>query len=103
MVYKLIVAEEAHADIEEVVAYIVHKLKNPGAAGGFLAEVEHCYRCIAENPQMYSFCSDESLQRKGYRKAVIGNYLALYRVDEAQKIVFIVRVIYASRDYVKLI
>lgn len=103
MAYKLIASKEAHRDIDEIAGYIALELKDVQAAKGFLDDVEKSYRNAAGNPHMYSLCADERLQREGYRKIPIKNYLVLYRVDEAQKTVFIVSVIYGARDYTKLI
>ena len=103
MRYRLIVSKEAHKDIDEITSYIAHELNNTHAAIGFLDDVEASYRHVGEQPLMYSLFSDERLQKQGYRKIPIKNYLIIYRVDEAQKHVFIVRVIYGSRDYAKLL
>lgn len=103
MAYKLLISRDAHNDIDEITTYIAQVLKNPQAAGSFLDDVEKSYRNLLDNPRMYSYCADEGLQRKGYRKIAIKNYLILYRVDETEKIIFIVRVVYGARDYTKLL
>ena len=38
-----------------------------------------------------------------YRKLVVRNYVMFYRVDEMKKLITIVRVIYAKRDYGSLL
>lgn len=103
MVYKLIVSKEAHHDIDEIVGYMISELMNAQAAKSFIDDLEKSYHSVVGNPLMYSLCSDKRLQKEGYRKIVIKNYLVLYRIDEARKCVFIVRVIYGARDYSQLI
>ena len=103
MAYKLIVSKEAHRDIDEIANYIAYELKNTEAAINFFNDVEDGYRFVEDNPFMYSLCGDKWLQKEGYRKIPIKNYLVIYRVDETQKYVFIVRVIYGLRDYAKLL
>jgi len=103
MAYKLLVSKEALQDIDEIAVYIAHVLKNAQAAKGFLDDVERSYRTVTDNPLIYSLCADRRLQMEGYRKIPIKNYLIVYRVDEAEKTVFIVRIIYAARDYAKLL
>ena len=103
MAYKLIVSKDADRDIDEIVSYIAHELKNTQAAISFLADVEQSYWHVTENPLMYSLCNDERLQEAGYRIIAIKRYLVIYRVDEARKSVFIVRVVYGARDYSKLL
>jgi addiction module RelE/StbE family toxin len=103
MAYKLIVSKEAHRDVDEITNYIANELKNTVAAVGFLNDVESGYRHVEGNPFMYGFCNDERLRNEGYRKIPIKNYLVVYRTDEAQKSVFIVRILYGPRDYTKLL
>ncbi|MBS4030255.1 MAG: type II toxin-antitoxin system RelE/ParE family toxin [Clostridiales bacterium] len=103
MAYNLIVSQEAHEDINEIVHYMTEKLVNPTAAVAFLNDVEKCYHAVVENPNMYSLCHDARLGSKGYRKIVVKNYLILYRVDDEAKAVFIVRIIYGGRNYANLI
>lgn len=103
MNYKLIVSKDAHRDVDEIAGYIAHELKSPQAASGFLDDVEKSYRSLAENPRLFALCGDARLQRKGYRKVVIKNYLVLYRIDEDQKAVLVVRVIYGPRNYPEIL
>jgi addiction module RelE/StbE family toxin len=97
------VTEDAHADIDETVQYISQNLDNEFAAAAFLDDIEKSYRHIVDNPLMFALCNDERLRSKGYRKITIKNYLIFYRVDEALKTIFIIRVLYAARDYSKLL
>ena len=103
MAYKLIVSTEAHRDIDEITAYIACDLNNTQAAISFIDNVESSYRYIVENLHMYGMCADARLRKEGYRKIPLKNHLLIYRVDDAQKHVFIVRVLYDSRDYAKLL
>ena len=103
MAYKLLVSEDAHNDIRDIMGYMVRELKSSQAAEGFLFDVEESYRRVLDNPLVYSLCTDIRLERLGYRKIVIKNYLILYRVDEDKQIVYIVRIVYGARDYQKLL
>jgi len=101
MTYKLIVSKDVHFDIDGIVNYMVNKLQNQTAAVDFLDDVEKSYKNIIQNPMMYSSCDDERM--KGYRKIPIKNYLILYSVDEKQKTVTVIRIIYGGRNYVELV
>ena len=103
MVYKLIVSKDAHNDANDIAAYITYELSNAQAASRFLDNVEASYRQITDNPFMYALCADTRLREKGYRKVVIKNYLVIYRVDEAKKTAYVIRIVYATRDYAKLL
>ena len=101
--YKLIVAELAHQDLDNIVSYIAIQLANPTAAGDFLDEVAKCYGYLKSNPMMYAKCQDKRLEKEGYRKALIKNYVLVYKINEASKTVSILRFFYSAQDYVKLI
>lgn len=101
--YKLLVTELAHRDLDSIVSYIALQLANPKAAGDFLDEVTACYGLLKNNPEMYERCQDKRLGREGYRKAVIKNYVLVYKVNEASKTVSIMRFFYGAQDYTKLI
>lgn len=103
MGYSMTISQEAHSDIDEIVRYITIELKNNSAASGFLNDLERSYRNITENPHMYALCYDNKLSKLGYRKVVIKNYLLLYRIDEINNAVYVVRVIYGRRDYSRLL
>lgn len=103
MKYDVILSEEAHSDIDSVLHYIVNALKNPVAAKRMLDKIEQVYIDIADNPFMYAYCNNSRLQNDGYRKAVINNYVLIYRVDEVKNIVFVVRFFYGRQNYIELI
>jgi len=101
--YKLIISEFAHQDLDSIVSYIAVQLANPMAASGFLDEVEKCYDYLKGNPMMYEKCQDKRLVKDGYRRAMIKNYLLVYKINEDLQTVGILRFFYSAQDYVKLI
>jgi toxin ParE1/3/4 len=103
MTYRLVVSKEIAEDIEDIVLYIASKLNNPSAASAFLDTVQKGYSNVVENPAMYSLCNDDRLCNGRYRKIVIKNYLMLYRINEYDKTVIVVRVVYGGRNYSELI
>ena len=103
MAYKLLITKEANNDINEIIGYIVNILKNPIAAGNLLDDIEKSYTVISDNPSAFSLCNDSRLRNDGYRKIIVKNYIVFYKVNEEQKTVYIMRVIYGRRDYSKIV
>ena len=101
--YKIIVSELAHNDLDNIVAYIALQLANPTAATNFLDEVGKCYNYLQSNSYMHERCHDIRLEKEGYRKAAIKNYVLVYKVDEETKTVIIHRIFYGAQEYVKMI
>ncbi|WP_010244429.1 type II toxin-antitoxin system RelE/ParE family toxin [Acetivibrio cellulolyticus] len=85
--YKSVVTELAHQDLDKIVSYIVVELVNPKAAGDLLDEVDKCYRYLKSNAWMYGKCQNKRLDKEGYRRASIRNYLVVYKIYEDSKIV----------------
>lgn len=101
--YKIVITELAHQDLENIVSYIAVQLANPIAAGDFLDEVDKCYSYLKNNPIMYEKCQDKRLDKEGYRKALIKNYVLIYKVNESTQTVNVMRFFYGAQDYINLI
>jgi len=101
--YRLIISELADSDLDSIVQYITERLAEPKAASDFLDAVDKCYSHLENNPLIYERCRDPKLNKEGYRKAVIKNYVLVYKVDEIAETVDIYRFFHGSQDYVSLI
>lgn len=103
MGYNIIESELALQDLDNILGYISYTLANPSAASSFADEVEACYSNLERMPLMYEFCHDPRLQALKYHKAIIKNYVMVYKVDEDEKSVNILRFFYGRQDYEKMI
>ena len=100
--YKLVVTELAHQDLDSIISYIAIQLANPTAASDFFYEVDKCYGYLKSNPVKYSKCNDSRFEKEGYPKAIIKNYILVYKGDESNKKVVVLRFFYGTREYAKL-
>jgi len=103
MAYKIVETELALRDLDSILAYIALTLANPSAAVSLANEVESCYADLEKMPQMFALCHDPRLRGLGYHKAVIKNYVMVYRVDEPARTVLVMRFFFGRQDYEKLI
>lgn len=101
--YKLEYLPVALHDMEDIARYISNELQNPAAAERLsekiVAEADKIPAFPYSNP---AYIPVKPLRHE-YRKLLIDNFLLLYWVDEAQKIITVARVVYAKRDYRKLL
>lgn len=96
--------ESADRDLEEIAEYITVKLSNSKAAAELLDEFLEKKNLLEKSPLLYPFSSNLRLQKEGYHRFLFkNNFIALYLIDEEKKIVTIMRIFYAKRDYEKLI
>lgn len=104
MAYSVRIMEKAEEDLSEIITYMSRTLCNPQAANNLLNEFLEEKSNIAENPYMYPLSNDLHLQEQGYHRFLFKkNYIALYLIDDDEKVVSIMRIFYAKRNYVNLI
>jgi len=92
MQYKIIITERAEELLDNIIHYIINKLKNPQAAGNLLTEIGHVYTNLECNPKMYAYSEDFFMKSRKYRKAVISHYdyVIIFQIDEVMNSIYIV-------------
>ena len=100
--YQVKIGTRAQADITETVRYIGQVLQEPRTAGHLYRLVKTEILSLEQMPERYPFEDDDRLRALEIRKLLVKNYKILYFVDREQRVVQIVRVIYAGRDISKL-
>jgi len=101
--YNLDITDNAEHDLENIITYMIEKLAAPVAATTFADAVNDCYENLEENPYIYESCRDFKLKNEGYRRAIIKNYILLYKIYEETKTVVVHRFFYGRQDYVNLV
>lgn len=103
MAYKIVKTDSFQRDLDAAVAYIASSLENKSAARSLLDAAEKVYDNLEHMPFMYEACRDPYLHGTGFRKAVVHNYVIIYKVDEEQETVYILRLFHGRQDYVNLL
>ena len=101
--YKVQFLPLAQNDLVEIVGYIANKLHNKQAANRLADEIIKATDTLADFPYAYPAYTPIRPTKNEYRKISVQNYLIFYTVDEKSKFVTVSRVVYAKRDYDKLI
>jgi len=87
----------------EIVRYISQELQNPTAADQLAMELIEAGDSIPKFPYANpAFIPIRPLKHE-YRKLLVQNYFMFYWVDEVKKLVTVTRVVYARRDYKRLL
>jgi len=93
----------ARRDMIEIVRYISQELQNPTAADQLAMELIEAGDSIPKFPYANpAFIPIRPLKHE-YRKLLVQNYFMFYWVDEVKKLVTVARVVYARRDYKRLL
>jgi plasmid stabilization system protein ParE len=82
----------AEDDFDEICEYLSRFY--PGTVGRFLEDLEESFDRVAYNPRMYQPYEWD----KEYRRIVIGDYLAFYKVDDDEKRVDVYRILHGKRN-----
>jgi addiction module RelE/StbE family toxin len=98
---KLLISPEAREDLEGIKAYIHDELENPTAAINVISRITKSLKKLKDMPGIGPCLSLKVPFETGYRFLVCGNYLAFYRYED--KTVFVDRILYGRRDYVKIL
>lgn len=99
MDHKVIFSNKSIKDLEYIADYIKYVLKNPKAADDFIDKVYNKLSMIIDNPECRPLVSDNILHAKGIRIFKINNYLLIYKIDNINNIVYVIRILYKGRDW----
>lgn len=91
----------AQADLSEIKTYIAQELGNPQAALSVVAKITKAIRMLREHAFAGAPLSSTPDLHSDYRYLISGSYMIFYRVEG--KNVFIDRVLYGRRDYLRVL
>lgn len=94
-------SKEAQNDLAEIKAYITEELENPDAALATIGGITKKIRVLKNQAYVGTPLSSVADTKSDYRFLVSGNYLVFYRAYG--KDVYIDRVLYGRRDYMRIL
>ena len=97
----LYLSPEAQDDLSEIKAYIAEDLENPQAALSTVTKITKTIRMLQEHALIGVPLSAIADFNSDYRYLISGSYMIFYRVTG--KDVFIDRVLYGRRDYLRIL
>ena len=96
--YNIKITPQAFDHLQEIRNYIECELNAPAAAKKLLLLFKHKMNQLALMPQSYRTIEEEPWRSKGVRKSYANNYYIYYWIDDVNKEVHILAVIYNKRD-----
>ena len=106
MAYEVILDPEAAAQLDEIVEYLSTKLSSAAAAANFVDKFDELVGRLETMPHSFPRSNDYRLQIRGYRKALIGNYLVLFKVidrDKQSGTVYVTNLFHGSQNYQEMV
>lgn len=101
--YKLEFLPIAKQDMDSIIYYISHELKNSSAAKRLANDFIRETNKILDFPYGSAiYHLDQTLQNE-YREMKIRNFIMFYTINEKEKIITVVRVLYQKMDISKIL
>ena len=96
--YGVILTEKAKFELDSIYQYISKSFMAEGTAKRFIDKLKKSILRLEDMPESCSIIKEHTF-REEYRKLVINNYIAIYRIDKDNKKVYITRIVYGGRNY----
>ena len=98
MIYSTKITNQADNDIRNIYEYIAYEMQSPQNAGGQLDRIKKGIISLDNMPEHYYFYKMEPWRSRRLHIAPVDNYCVLYIVDNDDRTVSIMRVMYDGRD-----
>ena len=96
--YKVKLNPRAIRELNNIYEYIANEKMAPENAKGQIDRIKKAILNLDIFPQSHQERNEGRYAGKGYRQLPIDNYIAIFRIDEANKVVYVVTVQYQGRS-----
>lgn len=97
--YNVRLTKRAARDLESIYSYIADELLEPQAAERLLNRIESAILSLGTMPERCARRRVGKYEEAGYRQILVGNFMAVFRIDEQKRIVYVLIVQYARRNF----
>lgn len=97
--YSVVIEDAAEKDLISILTYISETLHEPIAAKRIFLAIQNSIEDLNYRPFRFQLVNDDRFSTIGVRKFQIENYLVFYLADKELKIVNILRILYARREW----
>ncbi len=96
--YKVKVYPRAIRELEHIYEYIANEKLDPENAKGQVDRIREAVLSLDTFPQSRQERNEGRYAGKGYRQLLIDNYIAIFRIDERNKTVYVVTIEFQGRN-----
>ncbi len=97
--YSVKLMNRALRDLDGVYDYIAHTLLEPGTALNLVDRIENAILSLETMPCRCPERNQGAYANRGYRQLFVGNYTAVFRIEETKKTVIVVTVRYSPSEF----
>ena len=96
--YKVKINPKAIRELDSIYEYIANEKLAPENAKGQIDRIKKAILNLDTFPHSHQERNEGRYAGKGYWQLLIDNYIAIFRIDEANKIVYVITVQYQGRN-----
>ena len=96
--YKVKVSPRAIRELDHIYKYIANEKSAPENAKGQVDRIKKSVLSLDTFPQSHQERNAGRYAEKGYRQLLIDNYIAIFRIDEPSKTVYVITIQYQGRN-----
>ena len=96
--YNVKINPRAIRELDSIYAYIANEKMAPENARGQIDRIKNAILSLRLFPQSHQERNEGRYAGKGYRQLLVDNYIAVFRIDEAEKTVYVVTIQYQGRN-----
>ena len=97
--YEVFLSPKALRDLDAIYAYVAEVLLEQKTAAELIDELENGILSLEQMPYRCAERKVGAYGNRGYRQLFIRNYTVIYRIDEENRHVIVVTVVYSRRDF----
>ena len=101
--YEIIMTSDSVADLIELRDYIAVTLSAPETALKYIQRIRSEIGMLSKMPERNKTVDEEPWHSRGLRRVIVKNFIVYYRIDESEKKVYILAVIYGKRDQLRML
>ena len=96
--YEVLLYPKAYRDIEEIYAYIALEKLSPENAKGQTDRIWDAIFSLDEHSESHQDRLVGRYAGKGHKQLIIDNYIAIFKIEESKKKVYVITVQYQGRN-----
>ena len=96
--YKVKINPRAIRELDSIYEYIANEKLSPENAKSQVDRIKKAILNLDVFPQSHQERNEGRYAEKGYRQLLIDNYIAIFRIDEVEKIVYVITIQYQGRN-----
>jgi len=97
--YKVRLMKKAYRDLDSIYSYIAYEKLAPENAKGQVDRIKAAVLGLDTLPQSHQDRLVGRYAGKGYKQLLVDNYITIFRIDETNKVVWVVTIQYQGRNF----